>query len=255
MSNNKYISTKEAVRLTGLSTQEFYDLIHSGKLPAHKAPKSGWRISPQDLAALGLIQEESEDIVEEAKAEEGFSYIVDEEHYTEVFRRMTEVKHSLKIATGDLKNFSVTIEKDGEEEKLRLCDFFLRLVERGVQVQMLCMKPFGFYLYAKENCPELLEHPLFELRYNGHNHMKIFIFDDKCAYVGSANITSAAIGKRAKRNHEAGMLLWGETMIDAPLCHFEKAWDDPDILKHTWKRFVKMAKELEKELRERYGKD
>ncbi len=38
---NKYISTKDAVRLTGLSTQEIYDLIHEGKLPAHKAPKSG----------------------------------------------------------------------------------------------------------------------------------------------------------------------------------------------------------------------
>ena len=32
-----------------------------------------------------------------------------------------------------------------------------------------------------------------------------------------------------------------------------KAWDNPEILKHTWKRFTKMAKELEKELRERYG--
>lgn len=49
---NKYISTKEAVRLTGLSTEEIYDLIHEGKLPAHKAPKSGWRISPQDLDEL-----------------------------------------------------------------------------------------------------------------------------------------------------------------------------------------------------------
>ena len=59
MANNKYISTKEAVRLTGLSIQEIYDLIHNGKLPAHKAPKSGWRISLQDLTTLGLIQEET----------------------------------------------------------------------------------------------------------------------------------------------------------------------------------------------------
>lgn len=45
----KYISTKEAVRLTGLSTQEIYNLIHSGALPARKAPKSGWHI-------FGMIQ-------------------------------------------------------------------------------------------------------------------------------------------------------------------------------------------------------
>lgn len=252
MPNNKYISTKDVVRITGLSTQEIYDLIHEGKLPAHKAPKSGWRILPQDLEALGLIRNESDSIVDEPHTEGGVAYVEDEEHYTEVFKRMTEVKHSLKIATGDLKNFNVTIETDDGEEKLRLCDFFLSLVERGVQVQEVCMKPFGFYLYTRENCPQLLDNPLFDLRYNGHNHMKVFVFDDESAYIGSANITSAAIGKRAsgKRNHEAGMLLYGEEMMQAPLCHFEKSWKDPDILKHTWKRFAKMAKELEKGLRE-----
>ena len=254
MSQNKYIGTKDAARLTGLSTEEIYDLIHSGTLPAHKAPKSGWRILPQDLVALGVIQEETDPVEVLSKAEDCVTYVADEEHYTEVFKRMTEVKRSLKIATANLKNFNVTIEADGGEEKIRICDFFLSLVERGVHVQVMCMKPFGFYLYAKENCPQLLEKPLFELRYNGRNHMKIFVFDDECAYIGSANITSAAIGKRAKRNYEAGMLVSG-TMIEAPLNHFDKAWNDPDILKHTWKRFAKQAKELDRELRERYDKE
>lgn len=256
MPSNKYIGTKDAVRLTGLSTQEIYDLIHSGTLPAHKAPKSGWRISPQDLETLGLIQNESGSIVEEPQREDGVSFVFDEEHYSEVFKRMTEVKRSLKIATGDLKNFNVFVEADGREEMLRLCEFFLSLVERGVHVQLVCMKPFGFFLYTKENCPQLLENPLFELRCNEQNHMKLFIFDDECAYIGSANMTSAAIGKRAngKRNHEAGMLVWGINMMQAPSCHFEKVWDDPDILKHTWKRFATKAKELDKELKERYGK-
>ena len=71
MANNKYINTKEAVRLTGLSTQEIYDLIHNGKLPAHKAPKSGWRISLQDLTTLGLIQEEMAHTSEVVKTEDG----------------------------------------------------------------------------------------------------------------------------------------------------------------------------------------
>ena len=254
---NKYISTKDAVRLTGLSTQEIYDLIHSGTLPAHKAHKSGWRISRQDLATLGLIHEDGADsIVEEIQTKDCVSYVVDEEHYTEVFKRMTEVKRSLKIATGYLKNFSVTIETDGGEEKLRLCDFFLSLVERGIHVQVVSMKPFGFYLYTKENCPQLLDNPLFELRCNERNHMKIFVFDDECAYIGSANITAAAIGKRANgsRNHEAGILVWGPTMIQAPLRHFEKVWNDPNILKSTWKRFATKAKELDKELKGRYSK-
>ena len=105
MSQSKYISTKETVQLTGLSTEEIYDLIHSGRLSAHKAPKSGWRISPQDLAELGLIQEEQDSISEGSQTEVGFTYVADDEHYTEVFRRMTEVKHSLKIATGDFIGF------------------------------------------------------------------------------------------------------------------------------------------------------
>lgn len=253
MLNKKYISTKDAVRLTGLSTQEIYELIHNGTLPAHKAPKSGWRISPQDLEELGLIQNESECIVGEPQTEEGVLFVSDEEHYTEVFKRMTEVKRCLKIATANLKNFSVTVESDGGDDTLRLCDFFLSLVERGVHVQVVCMKPFGFYLYTKENCPQLLENPLFELRCNERNHMKIFIFDDECAYIGSANITAAAIGKRAtgSRNHEAGMLVWGPNMIQAPLHHFERAWNDPDILKSTWKRFASKAKELDKELKKK----
>ena len=130
---NKYISTKDAVRLTGLSTQEIYDLIHSGTLPARKAPKSGWRISPQDLATLGLINEEGADsIAEEPQTKDDISYVADEEHYSEVFKRMTEVKRSLKIATANLKNFNVIVESDGGDETLRLCDFFLSLVERGV---------------------------------------------------------------------------------------------------------------------------
>ena len=37
----KYIGTKDAVRMTGLSIQEIYDLIYEGKLLARKVPTSG----------------------------------------------------------------------------------------------------------------------------------------------------------------------------------------------------------------------
>lgn len=252
MANNKYISTKEAVRLTGLSTQEIYDLIHNGKLPAHKAPKSGWRISLQDLTTLGLIQEESVQKPEVITSEEDqlkdiISYIEDDEHYTVVLRRMTGVKHDLKIATADLKNFYVQVESEVGVISLCLCDFFLSLVERGVHVQIVCMDPFGFYRYAKGNCPELLEHPLFELRLNKRNHMKRFFFDDEIAYLGSANITGAAIGKRTikTRNYEAGVLLKG-LMMQIAMRHFENSWNDRNSLKHTSKRFQLEAMEKKK---------
>lgn len=255
MPQNKHIGTKDAARLTGLSMQEIYDLIHKGTLSAHKAPKSGWRIPFQALEDLGLIKEEVKPMHKVSQMEDRLSYVEDEEHYTQVFKLMAEVKYSLKIASVNLKNFSVTVESDGTNETFRLCNFFLSLVECGVHVQVVCMKPFGFYLYAKENCPQLLAHPLFELRCNEHNHMKVFIFDDECAYVGSANITDAAIGKRqsGNRNHEAGMMLWGADLIQSPLQHFEKVWNDPGILKSSWKRFATKAKELDKEIKGRFG--
>lgn len=254
MATNKYIGTKNVVRLTGLSMNEVYNLIHDGTLPARKAPKSGWRISYHDLEELGLIQEKHNHVIEEPLAKECIYFVTDEEHYTKVFKKMTEVEHSLKIATANLKNFNVYVESGGKSEQLRLCDFFLSLVKRGVHVQVVCMKPFVFYNYTKENCPQLLDNPLFELRYNENNHMKLFIFDDECAYIGSANITGAAIGRRAKgnRNHEAGMLVCCD-MLEAPLNHFEKVWNDPCILKHTWKRFAAKAKELEKGHEAKYG--
>jgi len=86
--------------------------------------------------------------------------------------------------------------------------------------------------------------------------MKVFIFDDERAYIGSANITSAAIGKRASgnRNHEAGMLVSGANMMKSPLQHFEKVWNGPDILKSSWKRFATKAKDLDKELKEKFGR-
>ena len=259
MASNKYISTKDAVRLTGLSTQEIYDLIHSGKLPARKAPKSGWRMTVQDLTALGLIKEgtvrTSEGVKpEENQAEDDITYIEDFEHHTEVFRRMTEVKHDLKIATGDLKNFYVQVESEDGVVSLRLCDFFLSLVKRGVHVQIVGMELRGFYQYAKEQCQELLKHPLFELRFNKHNHMKIFIFDNEIAYIGSANITVAAIGKRKNKpnNHEAGFLIKGP-MLQKLMRHFEKSWNDSNSIKHTTKRFATEVMKHKKNYKKKKG--
>lgn len=255
MAIKKYINTADVVELTGRTTNEVLNLAKTGVLPAHKTRRGHWRFNVDAVEKyFGIVINKPIENVDKPQVEDGFAYVADEEHYTQVFKRMTEVKHSLKIATGDLKNFNVSVDSDDGEVKFRLCEFFLSLVKRGVHVQVVCMKPYGFYLNTKENCPQLLENPLFELRENERNHMKVFIFDDECAYFGSANITSAAIGKRTKRNHEAGILVWGADMIQAPLHHFEKVWNNPICLKSTWKRFLKEANKLKKEMDMRFGK-
>lgn len=120
MANNngdKLISGLTARKYLKCTKAEFESLVEQGIIQAHRNEEMRWRVSKKSVL----------DYIKKSQTEDGFSYIADEEHYTEVFRRMTEVKHSLKIATGDLKNFNVTIERNGEEEKIRLCDFFLRL--------------------------------------------------------------------------------------------------------------------------------
>lgn len=260
MPRKKYIGTIDAIRITGLSIKKILDLLHDGSIHSHRTRRGHYRFLLEDLEKLGLTEskaespiveeeiEEDEPIAEEVMEEDGFSYIQDEEHFTEVLPKIAEVKRSLKIATANLQNVSVPVQIKGKEKMIKLCDLFLSLVERGVHVQVVCMKPLGFFNNTKINCPQLLDHPLFELRLNEHNHMKLFIFDNECAYFGSANITSAAVGKRTnrQRNYEAGMLVWGTNMMMAPLQHFETSWNDPCILKHTWKRFSAKAKEVER---------
>lgn len=255
--STKYINTKDVVRLTGLTTDEVLNLAKTSVLSGHKTRRGWWRLNVEaveEYFGIQINKPEEKDVKppktvpkpqpkQDSVVGSGIEYIEDEEHFTQVFKRIAEVEHNLKIATGDLKNFRVTIEGRKGAKSMRLCDFFLSLVERGVHVQIVCMDPFAFYWYAKDNCPQLLEHPLFDLRLNKHSHMKIFIIDDECAYFGSANITGAAIGKRSvkKRNYEVGVLVWGE-MMEKPFEHFERAWNDLDSIKHTWKRFAAEAK-------------
>jgi excisionase family DNA binding protein len=270
MSQSKYIGTTEAAQMTGLSIKEILSLLHDGTIPSHRTRRGHYRLLPEDLENLGLVKQKTESPIVEDELEEeepfveeddeeleedGFSYIQDEEHFTDILPKMAEVKSSLKIATADLQNVSVAVQEKGKIKMVKLYNLFLSLVERGVNVQVVCMKPFGFYNNVKENCPQLLDNPLFELRWNEHNHMKMFIFDNECAYFGSANITSAAVGRRTskQRNYEAGMLVWGTNMMKVPLQHFEWSWNDPCIIKHTWKRFVAKAKELEKKIAKRNG--
>lgn len=247
--SDKLICGSTARKYLNCSKGKFESLVAQGEIKAFRDEERRWKVSKESV--LNYIERMNPI----PRLKNDITYIADEEHNTQVFKRMTEVKRSLKIATANLKNFSVIVDGGSGTEKMRLCDFFMSLVEQGVSVQIVCMKPLLFYQYTKEHCPQLLEHPLFELRLNEQNHMKIFIFDDECAYLGSANITSAAIGERSsrKRNHEAGVLMCGKMMQHAK-DHFERVWTDPDNLKHTWRRFATEAKKLEKELASRYGK-
>ena len=94
------------------------------------------------------------------------------------------------------------------------------------------MQPFSFYRWVKDNLPELLDERGLEIRQNDHVHMKVFIFDDECAYIGSANLTGAAMGKRSsrQRNYEAGVLVQNNDIFDAAVRHFNKVWEADETI-------------------------
>lgn len=247
---NYYIVT-EVAALLGCSTGYVYEALREGKLKGHKCSSGKWLIPIDQESVFAALVVSSNEVpdndVAPHKSESFIRYIADSEHYTEVFGRMNQVKHSLKLASGDLKNFNVYFSADKDAEPIKFCDFLLLLLKRGITVQIVCMKPFGFYNKCKEELPELLEQNNLEIRQCDHNHMKVFIFDDECVYIGSANLTGAAIGRRASnaRNHEAGILAQNNEIFSQAASHFAKVWDDPDNLKSTWHRFAKKSKELQ----------
>ena len=67
------------------------------------------------------------------------------------------------------------------------------------------------------------------------NHMKLFIFDEKVMYIGSANLTEAAIGRNEDSqkafNHEAGILTTEPTLIKQALLHYEQIGSVEECMK------------------------
>lgn len=252
----KHYIASEVAALCNCSVQDVYNALKDGILKGYKCRTGKWLIPIVQEEAFQELAENKEPVTkvridEPEKPTRSFiKYIADEQHYTEVFTRMNKVRRTLRLTSADLKNFNVYIE--GKSEPMKFCDFLLSLLNRGVKVQIICMKPFYFYNYCQENLPELLDNNNLEIRQCDHIHMKVFIFDDECAYIGSANLTGAAIGRRSsnKRNHEAGILVQNCQVFEDAFNHFNRVWDDPEVLKASWKRFKKQASEYRKKYQE-----
>lgn len=241
MSEKKHYNTSELAAVLGCSPSHVCHLLKEGLIKGHKHRTGRWLIpKDQDFAS---IQNELAEYRERAEATvkqnvSFIKYIADSDHYDDVFTRMCQVRKSLKIASANLKNFTVYLE---DNAPIQFCDFLLILLRRGVRIQIVCMQPFSFYKWVQENLPEFLEEKGLEIRQNDHVHMKVFIFDDDSAYIGSANLTGAAIGKRSsrQRNYEAGVLVQNNEVFDSALGHFNKVWAAPETIKSSWHRFKK----------------
>lgn len=150
-----------------------------------------------------------------------FTYIPNTTHYTEVLSRVQSVKHTLWIGTADIKDLYVEV---GGEKKPFLA-LIAQLIRRGVEVRLI---------HAKEPGPNFREdfdkYPVLFSRLERvlcpRVHFKMFVFDCKEVYVGSANLTGAGVGMKAEttRNFEAGILTDDPQIVEQAMNQFDEVW-------------------------------
>lgn len=232
MAKRKYINTKDVVRLTGLTSNEVYALIHDGKLAAHKAPKSGWRIEerlvyemfPQAISSSPIDEIPVPESIRNHK-EIPTALISDRGHYNFLIQNIRDAKVSVLISTANVKRFSV-----GETEARASSESFLDILEdladKGVDIRIICSSPSRGFLQEMEGHEELIKNPHFTFKTCRRCHMKMVIIDGEIIYVGSANITAAGMGPRidSRRNFEAGLITSNPSIIDQGIDIFEEAW-------------------------------
>ena len=202
MARNKYYHADEVAKLLGITIDEVRVMLKNKELKGHKLGRR-WLIDMEQPCFEKLVSNDS--ITK--KQEPIFRYIKDEEH-EEMFRKyLFSVKKSLYISTGDFK----TVYFDGEE----LASILNGMANRGIEVVVKCMNPYGH---------DEMEHE-FDLVVCGKNHMKLYFFDEKTLYIGSANLTKAAIARNSSShkasNHEAGILTTDSAFIKQALQHFK----------------------------------
>ena len=148
-------------------------------------------------------------------------YISNSAHYKEVLSQVQSVKHTLWIGTADIKDLYVEV---GNEKKPFLA-LIAQLICRGVEVRLI---------HAKEPGPNFREdfdrYPVLYDRLERvlcpRVHFKMFVFDCKEVYVGSANLTGAGIGMKAEttRNFEAGILTDIPEIVEQAMNQFDDVW-------------------------------
>lgn len=214
MARTKYYHADEVAKLLKCTTSEVYALLKDGTLCGYKN-RGHWLIDmeqpylSQFKAVPKVVPEKAKSV---AKAPISYKYVRDSEHYEVLYKEIISVKQSLYIATADFKG--VRLHDKSMTEILNA------LAKKGKDVTVIFMKMNGRAQSDQEEEDEIAFKYINCLR----NHMKLFIFDERKVYIGSANLTSAAIGNRtgSKKmpNFEAGILTDDPVIVKQALDHF-----------------------------------
>ena len=142
-------------------------------------------------------------------------------HYKDVLSRVLKMKHNLWIGTADIKDLYVEVGKQKKPFLAVLAD----LIRRSVEVRLIHAKePGPNYREDFDKYPVLYD--CLERVLCPRVHFKMFVFDCKEVYIGSANLTGAGIGMKTdnKRNFEAGILNDEPAIVEQAMSQFDDVW-------------------------------
>lgn len=164
----------------------------------------------------------------------GTRYVRDGEHYDEVLSLIGKAKYDVVVGTSDIKDLYIK-EREKTKPFLGLLSTLLR---KGVSVRLIHAKEPGENFRLDFDRYKTLAQKL-QRRLCPRVHFKIIVIDCKIAYIGSANLTGAAIGMKSSnnRNMEAGILTDEAGLVDAALEHFNSVWEGRYCAKCGRKRF------------------
>lgn len=158
-------------------------------------------------------------------------------HYESVVKAVMGAKHSVWIATANLKELMVEDgrARPGRRRTMRagsglyrsVLEIFEELVAGGVELRILHAgepsRPFSEELRRRKT---LRASPGFELRRCPRVHFKAVVIDGAEAYLGSANWTGAGLGAKGegRRNFELGVLSRDDLLLDEIQAMFDHVW-------------------------------
>ena len=148
-------------------------------------------------------------------------------HYDVVVRAVLEAKHSVWIATANLKELMVETGRQARGGRYHsVLEDFERLALQGVEIRILhASLPSRPFRNRFDGLPTLVEGGM-ELRMCPRTHLKTVIVDAEFAYVGSANWTGAGLGAKGtgRRNFELGFTTSDDVVIDELQEVFNTIW-------------------------------
>jgi phosphatidylserine/phosphatidylglycerophosphate/cardiolipin synthase-like enzyme len=157
-------------------------------------------------------------------------WIEDRAHYDVVVRALSAARHSIWIATANLKDVRLEAPIGSVARAKRrfvsITEYFAGLLARDIELRVLLAtspsQPFRESLQRRRSLPALDSW----LRQCPRVHLKLIVVDGSDLYLGSANLTGAGMGAKGegRRNFELGVMTSDHILLDAAQRRFDRIW-------------------------------